>query len=401
MVSNERILALAREIEPDLVEIRHKLHRRPELSFQEFHTVELIKATLDKWHIPYKCNHAVLGILNGEKPGPTVGLRADIDALPIEERSGVPFASQEASVMHACGHDMHTAILLGAAYVLSQERDFAGTVKLCFQPAEEVGGGIEELKELGLLDYPGTERTGAFLGLHVQPDALVGTLNVKPGAMTCASSGFRVEFTGSGGHASQPHKTEDTILAAAKFINDVQVVPSRLIDQAEPLTITVSSIHAGKPGRANIIPKLVELEGTIRTPKRETHTVVHEHMRQIIKAVGLTTGVQGEITFRNGSDAVMNDPALTELFRKGAVNLLGQEKVSVTPAPFMYSDNYARYGVFAPAVYFNLGVRSPANAPVYGLHSPCFVADDSAIRTGTSAMVRGALDFLSFLEVRQ
>ena len=217
--------------------------------------------------------------------------------------------------------------------------------------------------------------------------------------MMCASSGFRAAFTGSGGHASQPHQTEDTVLSAAKFITDAQIVTSRLINQAEPLTITVSTIHGGEAGRANIIPKRVDLEGTIRTPKRETHAEIHEDLRRIIQAIELTTGVKGEISFRNGSDAVMNDPGLTELFLQGAAGLLGAENVSVTPAPYMGSDNFARYGKFAPSVYFSLGIQKPDAETVHGLHSPFFTADDAAIRTGTAALTRGALDFLSHLEV--
>lgn len=398
MVNNEQIRALVREIEPELIEIRHQLHRHPELSNQEFHTAGLIAITLRKWGVEYRRNDstAVLGLIRGSRPGPTVGLRADIDALPIEEQSGVPFSSCEAGVMHACGHDLHTTILLGAAYVLSRNKDFAGTVKLCFQPAEEVGGGVEALQALGLVEDP---VPGAFLALHVHPDTPVGTLHVKPGAMMCASSGFRAAFTGSGGHASQPHQTEDTVLSAAKFITDAQIVTSRLINQAEPLTITVSTIHGGEAGRANIIPKRVDLEGTIRTPKRETHAEIHEDLRRIIRAIELTTGVKGEITFRNGSDAVMNDPRLTELFLQGAAELLGAENVSVTPAPYMGSDNFARYGKFAPSVYFSLGIQKPDAETVHGLHSPFFTADDAAIRTGTAALARGALDFLSYLEV--
>lgn len=398
MVNNEQIRALVREIEPALIEIRHQLHRHPELSNQEFHTAGRIEETLRRWGVEYRRNDstAVLGLIHGSRPGPTVGLRADIDALPIEEQSGVPFSSCEAGAMHACGHDLHTTILLGVAYVLSRNNDFAGTVKLCFQPAEEVGGGVEALQALGLLEAPVPE---AFLALHVHPDTPVGTLHVKPGAMMCASSGFRVAFTGSGGHASQPHQTEDTVLSAAKFITDAQIVTSRLINQAEPLTITVSTIHGGQAGRANIIPKRVDLEGTIRTPKRETHAAIHEDLRRIIRAIELTTGVKGEITFRNGSDAVMNDPRLTELFLKGAAELLGAENVSVTPAPYMGSDNFARYGKFAPSVYFSLGIQKPDAETVHGLHSPFFTADDAAIRTGTAALTRGALDFLSHLEV--
>lgn len=289
---------------------------------------------------------------------------------------------------------MHTAILLGAARVLSQNPDFVGTVKLCFQPAEEVGGGIEHLLDLGMLSDPVPE---AFLALHVQPDTPTGSLHARPGAMLCASSGFRVKFTGDGGHASQPERTQDTVLAAAKFITDAQFIASRRTPRSQPLTVTVSTIHGGQPGRANIIPKQVTLEGTIRTPERALHEKIHGWLRDILRAAELATGTHGEITFRNGSDAVMNDPDLTDCFLRGVAGLLGQEHVSVTPAPYMVSDNFARYGALAPSVYFSLGVGRPDVRENHSLHSPFFTADDGAIPVGTAALVRGALDILHHL----
>ena len=398
MASNQQISARVRDLTPTLVQLRHRLHRRPELSGQEQATAALIQEALTGWGIP--CfrdgSTAVLGLIQGSRPGPTVGLRADIDALPIQEQSGEPFASQEPGKMHACGHDLHTAILLGAARVLSLETDFAGSIKLCFQPAEEIGGGVDQLLDLGLLADP---VPGAFLALHVQPDTPTGTVHARPGAMMCASSGFRVEFTGAGGHASQPDRTQDTVLAAAKFITDAQLIAARRAPRSEPLTVTVSTIHGGTPGRANIIPKQVVLEGTIRTPSRALHDDIHRYLRQVLQAAQLETGAQGEIAFRSGSDAVMNDPALTDCFLRGAAGLLGREHVSITPAPYMVSDNFARYGAFAPSVYFSLGVGRPREQENPSLHSPFFTADDRAIPVGTAALVRGALDFLHHLEV--
>lgn len=399
MVSNEQILAQTQAIAPDLIHLRHRLHRHPELSGQETETAALVAETLQSWGIPVlRGEHtAVLGLIRGSRPGPVIGLRADMDALPIEEQSGEPFASVEPGRMHACGHDIHTAVLLGAAHVLSQNPDFAGTVKLCFQPAEEVGGGIEQLIELGMLSDPVPE---AFLALHVQPDTPAGAVHARPGAMLCAASSFRVEFTGTGGHASQPERTQDTVLAAAKFITDAQLTAARRTPRSQPLTITVSTIHGGQPGRSNIIPKRVTLEGTIRTPERALHEKIHGYLRDILRSAELATGAQGEIFFRNGSNAVQNDAALTDCFLRGAAGLLGDEHVSVTPAPYMVSDNFARYGTFAPSVYFALGVSRPGSRENPSLHSPFFTADDSAIPVGTAALVRGALDILHHLEVR-
>ena len=398
MVSNEQIWAQVQETAPALIQLRHRLHRHPELSGQEADTAALIEETLHSWGIPCFRNSstAVLGIIQGRQPGPTVGLRADMDALPIQEQTEEPFASQEPGTMHACGHDMHTAILLGAAQVLSQNPDFTGTVKLCFQPAEEVGGGIDQLLDLGLLADPVPR---AFLALHVQPDTPTGMLHARPGAMLCASSRFQAKFTGTGGHASQPERTQDTVLAAAKFITDVQLAAARRSPRSEPLTVTVSTIHGGQSGRVNIIPKQVVLEGTIRTPRRALHDEMHRYLQDTLRSAQLVTGTQGKITFHNGSDAVMNDPALTDCFLRGAAELLGQEHVFVTSAPYMVSDNFARYGSFAPAVYFALGVGRPDAQERHDLHSPFFTADDGAIPIGTAALVRGALDFLHYLEV--
>ena len=393
MVDNTFLLQTVQDILPQLTEFRHQLHSHPELSGQECHTSQRIQAQLTAWGIPFRAGHtAVLGEITGKEPGPCVVLRGDMDALPIGEESGLSFASQIPGVMHACGHDIHTTILLGAAYVLSRCRDFAGTVKLAFQPAEETGGGLEELIDLGLLE----PQPDAFLAAHICPDTPAGKLHVKAGPAMTASSRFHVEFTGSGGHAALPHQAQDCILAAAKFVSQLPEI-SRRISPLEPFTLSVGYLSAGEAGRGNIIPAKAVLEGTIRTPKREIHDLAHQATETLLRATAMTTGTQGQITFRNGSDCVMNDPALTAVFTKGAAELLGRDQVLESPGVYLASDNFARLSRMAPSVYFRLGGKPTGQTKTYPLHSPRFAADDGAIFPGTAALSQGALDFLSHL----
>ena len=389
----DNLLQTTQEILPLLTQFRHQVHSHPELSGQEVETSKAVQAQLTAWGIPFRVGHtAVLGEIQGKEPGPCVVLRGDMDALPITEDSGLSFSSQIPGAMHACGHDIHTTILLGAAYILSRHRDFAGTVKLAFQPAEETGGGLEELKELGLLD----PKPDAFLAAHICPDTPAGKLHVKAGPAMTASSRFHAEFTGTGGHAALPHKAQDCILAAARFVSQLPEI-SRHIDPLEPFTVSVGHLSAGEAGRGNIIPAKAELDGTIRTPKRSVHQQAHEQMRTLLQAVTLTAGVKGELSFRNGSDCVMNDPTLTKIFTDGAAKLLGADQVLESPGVYLASDNFARLSAIAPAVYFRLGGKPADLSQAYPLHSPRFLADDQAIFPGAAALSQGALDFLSHL----
>jgi amidohydrolase len=292
--------------------------------------------------------------------------------------------------MHACGHDLHTANLLGVAYVLSQIQDqFGGTIKLIFQPAEEIGGGAQEILVFGVLDKP---KVSAFLAAHVSEDLPVGQVQIKAEEVMLASSQFTIRLVGRGGHASAPHQTDDIVLAAAKLIVEMQSIPGRKINHLEPAVITVGSIHGGD--RGNIIPKELTLSGTIRTQNSALREEIHAHINNLLRAQEIITGVKGIAEFRLGSGAVYNDPALTNLFTQVASNVIGVENIKTAKFPNNGSENFYRFAKEVPSVFFRLGVKGYECDESAPAHSPWFLADDAALKTGVQVTVTAALAFL-------
>ena len=323
---NEKIKSITEEIYDKLVVLRHTIHENPELSNHEYKTAALVEKLLTQWEIPYTRlpdSTAIIGEIKGNLAGTAaIGIRADMDALPIQEETNVDYISRNKGVMHACGHDIHTVNLLGTGYILSRLKDyFGGTFKLVFQPAEEIGGGAQKIIDFGVLEYPAVT---AFLAAHVSEDIKVGQVQVKAEEVMLAASSFVITLSGRGGHASAPHQTDDIVLSAAKLIIELQSIPSRKINHLEPAVITVGAIHGGT--RGNVIPKELVLEGTIRTQNDKLHQEIHKHINNILKAQELITGVKGTAVFRIGSGAVYNDPILTKLFIGTAADVVGKEK---------------------------------------------------------------------------
>lgn len=391
---NEKINALTAALYPELVALRHKIHEYPELSNQEYQTAELVEKVLTDWKIQYTrlpnstaIIAQVKGNLNGDQ---SIGIRADMDALPIDEDTSLEFASKTKGVMHACGHDIHTVNLLGTGYVLSQLKDhFAGTVKLVFQPAEEIGGGAQEILDFGVLENP---KVTAFLAAHVSEDVKTGYIQVKEEEVMLASSQFTIQLSGRGGHASAPHQTDDIILAAAKLIIELQSIPSRKINHLEPAVLTVGSIHGGS--RSNIIPKELTFTGTIRTQNNALHPQIHEHIVALLKAHELVTGVTGTVTFRFGSGAVYNDPAKTQEFVTAVSAIIGEDNVLKAKFPGNGSENFYRFSKEVPSVFFRIGVNPDPSAKIEPAHSPKFTASDEALLTGVRATTAAAIAFL-------
>lgn len=392
--SNQKIQALADKIYDQLVVLRHTLHENPELSNQEYQTAALVEKVLTAWKIHYTRlpdSTAIIAEIKGNRPGGgSIGIRADMDALPIQEATGLGYASKNQGVMHACGHDMHTVNLLGTGYVLSRLKDdFAGTVKLVFQPAEEIGGGAQEILDFGVLETP---KVTAFLAAHVSEDVRTGQIQVKAEEVMLAASQFTIHLNGRGGHASAPHQTDDIILAAAKIIIELQTIPSRKLNHLEPAVITVGSIHGGS--RNNIIPKELVLTGTIRTQNNNLHPQIHQHITSILSAHEYITGVKGTASFRLGSGAVYNDPALTRQFVAAAAGMIGEENVVIAKFPGNGSENFYRFAKEVPSVFFRIGVnRNPAEN-IEPAHSPKFTADDEALKTGVSVTAAAAIAYL-------
>lgn len=352
-----RIQAATEAVYEQIVALRRIFHANPELSNEEFKTAGLVEKTLDAWHISYTRlpgSTAVIaqitGLLSGDN---SIGIRADMDALPIQEETALEYASKRSGVMHACGHDLHTANLLGVAYVLSQIKDeFGGTIKLIFQPAEEIGGGAQEILDFGVLDKP---KVSAFLAAHVSEDLPVGQVQIKAEEVMLASSQFTIRLVGRGGHASAPHQTDDIVLAAAKLIVEMQSIPGRKINHLEPAVITVGSIHGGD--RGNIIPKELTLNGTIRTQNSALREEIHGHINNLLRAQEIITGVKGTAEFRLGSGAVYNDPSLTNLFTQVVSNVIGVENIKTAKFPNNGSENFYRFAKEVPSVFFRLGVK--------------------------------------------
>lgn len=389
-----RIQVETEAVYAQVVALRRSFHANPELSNEEYETAALVEKTLDGWHISHMRlpgSTAIIAQITGGLAGDnSIGIRADMDALPIQEETGLAYASKRSGVMHACGHDLHTANLLGVAYVLSQIKDqFGGTIKLVFQPAEEIGGGAQEILDFGVLDKP---KVSAFLAAHVSEDLPVGQVQVKAEEVMLASSQFTIRLTGRGGHASAPHQTDDIVLAAAKLIVEMQSIPGRKINHLEPAVITVGSIHGGD--RGNIIPKELTLIGTIRTQNSALREEIHTHIHNLLHAQEIITGVKGNAQFRLGSGAVYNDPALTDLFVQVASDAIGADNVKIAKFPNNGSENFYRFAKEVPSVFFRLGVKGSAGEKLGLAHSPQFVADDAALKVGVQVTATAALAFL-------
>jgi len=394
-------------IESRLVAWRRDFHEHPELSNREFRTSRIVADHLRSLGLEVNAPVArtgVVGTLRGGKPGPAVALRADMDALPVTEEVNLPFASKvratyggrEVGVMHACGHDMHTAILMGVADVLAGMRaDIPGTIRFIFQPAEEGAPAGEEggaglmIKE-GALENP---KVSAVFGLHVFPEPL-GQVTYRPGAWMAASDSFRILVRGSQTHGAQPWRGADPIVASAQIVLGLQTIVSRQIDITEaPAVISIGSIHGGV--RWNIIPDTVELAGTIRSFDPAMQQDIHERIRRISEMIARAAGATAQVDIEKGNPITYNDPELTERMAPTLVRLLGKESVRVT-APATVSEDFSLYQTQVPGLFFFLGITPKGTDPAAAApnHSPHFYADEGALTTGVRALANLALDFL-------
>jgi amidohydrolase len=385
--------ALARNIEADVIEWRRHLHRNPELSGQEYDTARFVAEILEKTGIEdvrHVGDTGVTGLIRGRGPGRVVALRADMDALPGDEKTGLPFSSERPGAAHMCGHDVHTAILLGVAKVLHDARgEFDGAVRLVFQPAEEGLGGAESMIAGGVLENP---KVDAIAALHLWPELPPGTVGIRDGALTAATDGVIVEFTGSQGHAAHPHKCVDPVVTAGQFLANVQAVVAREIAPLDAAVLTFGKIAGGHAG--NIIPEKVVIEGTIRTLSPETRKKMAAAVERFAKSTADGMRASVAVTIRRGVPPLISDPRLVALFAESVRNLLGPDRLAALPTPSMGGEDFALYLEHVPGVFFRLGVQRPG-APFHPLHSPQFDPDESAFATGVAAMSRFAADFLA------
>jgi len=387
------VLAEAKRIEPEMIRTRRALHRRPELAYHEEATSELVAGKLENLRIEVRRGiggTGVMGILRGSKAGRVVALRADMDGLPVHETADVEFRSRVDGVMHACGHDTHMAMLLGAARILSENRrDLCGTVKLLFQPAEEHGGrgGAKPMIEDGAMEDP---KVDFVFGLHIEATRRSGVFGVREGAIAAAPDTFKVKIVGRGGHGSAPHETVDPIYVAAHAILALQGISSRMIDPVRPFVISVGAVHSGT--KENIIPDVATLDGTIRTLDEATRKLAKKKVEEVVKGVCRSFGAAAEVEFEKDAYPVtVNDPKTTER----AIRVLKQipgTRVKKVEA-MLGGEDFSRFLQRAPGTFYFLGSRNPEKGCVYPNHSSKFKVDEAVLKFGAASLVMLAFEF--------
>jgi amidohydrolase len=384
-MTKERIQQLAAAYAAEMVAVRHHLHAHPELSYQEYETSLFVQQQLAAMGIPYevKADTGVVGLIKGRNPDSRiVALRADMDALPIVEENEVPYKSTRPGVMHACGHDVHTTCLLGAAKILhTLKDDWEGTVKLIFQPGEEKNpGGASLLIKEGVLDNPAPQK---IFALHVHPGLEVGKLSFRGGMAMASADELYITIKGKGGHAASPHLTADTVLIAAHLITSLQQIVSRHNNPFNPTVLSITSIQGGNT--TNVIPSEVKLMGTFRAMDEgwrfKAHELIKHHTEALVTAMGATATVHIDI----GYPFVMNDEALNASARQLAEDYMGSDKVETTEKR-MGAEDFGYYTHVVPGCFFRLGVGNKAKGITANVHTPLFDIDESAIPIGMGMM---------------
>lgn len=394
-VEREGIWRLAQRIAPQAIAWRRHLHQHPELSFQEKETAAFVAARLRE--MGYEPQEGIGGygvkavLAGGAGPGPTLALRADMDALPIQEETGLPFASVRPGVMHACGHDVHTAVLLGAAQALRElQPRLRGHVVFIFQPGEETNpGGASLMIRDGVLENP---KVDAIFGLHVFPSLPAGHMAFGAGPKLAAPDEFDLTILGRGGHGAAPHRTVDAVYVAAQVVVALQGIVSRNVDPFAPAVVTVGSIHGGS--KHNIIAGEVHLQGTIRTMDPAVRDLVHRRVQEVVAGVCAAYGAEYRLRFDPGYPVLVNDPAMTELARRAAQAVLGPGKVHEMP-PSMGGEDFAYFLQRVPGSFARLGAGRPGDPDPAGLHSSRLNVDEACIPTGIAYYLALALQYLA------
>ena len=384
---NSSVRLSIRALQAKLVAWRRQLHQRPELGFKERLTADFIHRQLSDWGIPHQCQIATTGVvatIEGRSPGPVLGIRADMDALPIQEQNQVPYRSQHDGVMHACGHDGHVAIALGTAYYLSQHRDsFCGAVKMIFQPAEEGPGGAKPMIEAGVLKDPDVD---AIIGLHLWNNLPVGTIGVRNGPLMAASEYFYCTITGKGGHGAIPHQTIDSVVVGAQVVNALQSIVARNIDPLKAAVVTIGEFQAGSA--VNVIANSARLSGTIRYFDRGYQDYFANRIEQIVAGVCQSHGARYQLDYRPLYPPVVNDPAITELVRSVALAVVETPAGVAPECQTMGGEDMSFFLEAVPGCYFFLGAANEDKGLAYPHHHPRFDFDETVLSVGVEMFVR-------------
>jgi amidohydrolase len=381
----KRIQELAKQYAADLISVRHHLHAHPELSYQEFKTSAFVQQKLAETGIPHQvmAETGVVGLIEGKNPGSRViALRADMDALPIKEENNIPYKSTNEGVMHACGHDVHTTILLGASRILQETKDlWEGTVKLIFQPGEEKNpGGASLMIKEGVLKNPEPE---AIFGLHVHPGLEVGKLSFRGGMVMASADEIYITIKGKGGHAAAPHLTVDTILVASHLVVALQQIISRNRNPLSPSVLSITSVQGGFT--TNVIPSEVKLMGTFRAMDEEWRFRAHELIRKLATELVHAMGAEIYLHIDVGYPMVHNNEALDKMARAEARDFMGADNVLETEVR-MGAEDFGYYTRQIPGCFYRLGVMNVEKGITSGVHTPTFNIDENAIEIGAGMM---------------
>ncbi|RWR26070.1 amidohydrolase [Sinirhodobacter populi] len=368
----------------DLTAIRHDLHEHPEIGFEEVRTSGIVAEKLADWGIEVHRGigkTGVIGVLHGKKgTGRTVGLRADMDALPMDECTNLPYASKTPNRFHGCGHDGHTTMLLGAARYLAETRDFAGTVVFIFQPGEEGCGGARAMIADGLFErFPCDE----IYGLHNAPDLPPMTVAIKSGTAMAGADFFDFRIRGLGSHGARPEVSRDPIIVATQLMSSLQTIVSRNLSPLRAAVLSITQVHAGSA--YNVIPETATVSGTVRYLDREVNEQIRDRMREIAKGIATTFGVEIECDIRNVFDVLENSETETGHLIAAAADVVGKENLVIRSEPLMGSEDFADMLFKVPGAYCNLG-----HAGTVSVHNPAFVLDDGILPVGASILARVA-----------
>ncbi len=387
---NDQMLKALVEKEKDwIITMRRRLHRIPEGGFAEVETQKAIMAALEEIGVPYTTERTwVIGLIEGAYPGETVAIRADIDALPLTEPEGCPFRSCNEGMMHACGHDAHMAIALGAAKVLQGLRhELHGRVKLLFQPAEETCGGAEPMVAAGAMENPHVDRV---YGLHVMPYLPVGTVETRPGTLNASTDEVNLTIRGKTGHGAYPEQGTDAIVCAAQVVSVLQSVVSRTVSPLQSAVLTIGQISGGTA--RNIICDTVTLRGTLRTANAELRAQMKTRIREIVTGVATAMGCTAEVDIVSGYAALVNDAGEAARVKRVAARLFGPEHAVEKAAPSMGGEDFSFFSDEAPGAFFHVGCVKPEELPAPPLHSRDFHLDESCLTIGTLMHVALVLD---------
>jgi len=388
LLSRDQLKAEVKAAQQELLAIRRHLHAHPELSGNEHQTAALVAGELRKlgWRVQEGVGRTGVLAELGPSGGPVVALRVDMDALPVEERTGLPYASLNQGLMHACGHDIHTTVGLGVARILAPLADqLGGTVRLLFQPAEETAQGAAWMVADGAM-----QGVDALFGVHVFPSLSVGTIGVRSGSLTAAAGELEVEVLGEGGHGARPHQSTDAIWIAARVVSGLQEAISRRLDALHPVVVSFGRIEGGKA--FNVIADHVRLLGTVRCLDLELHAQLPGWIEETVQAICKGYGGEARVRYRCISPPVHNDPELTQLLADEAVELLGRPQVEWLEQPSLGAEDFAELQRDTPSTMFRLGVAGPKGCTP--LHSNTFAADEAAVGVGVEVLSASLLRWL-------